>query len=148
MFTPRIAFSLFLLAVAIAYTYIAFADLTFLVRGRLGPGFFPRVIGIVMVALLLYSLAVDLRRTLKDGGTKHARDLMVFTVIAIGYVALLNVLGGLWATIAFMLVALFVFNRGKPVTNVLVAVLLPIGLYLLFDTWLNAAMPTGMIPWP
>jgi hypothetical protein len=28
------------------------------------------------------------------------------------------------------------------------AVLLPAGLYLLFRVWLNAAMPSGMLPLP
>lgn len=148
MLSMRIGFSLFLLALAIGYTYIAFEDLNFMVRGRLGPGFVPRVIGIVTIALLLYSLLVDVRQRAKDVGTKHGRDMVVFTAIAVGYVALLPVLGGLWATIAFMLGALFTFNRGKVLTNVLVSVLLPVALYLLFDTWLNASLPSGMVPFP
>ncbi len=148
MLSMRIGFSLFLLAVATMYTYIAFEDLNFMVRNRLGPGFFPRVIGIATIALLLYSLFVDVRQQAKDVGTKYGRDMVLFTGIAVGYVALLPVLGGLWATIAFMLGALFTFNPGKVLTNVLVAVILPAGLYLLFDTWLNASLPSGMVPWP
>lgn len=148
MLSARIVFSLLLLALAGAYTYIAFADLAFMIRGRLGPGFFPRVIGIMLVALLLYSLFVDLRKRAKDYGTKYGRDMIVFTAIALGFVAALPVLGGLWATIAFMLAALFTFNRGKPLTNLLVSALLPVGLYLLFDTWLNASLPTGLVPFP
>jgi uncharacterized protein YunC (DUF1805 family) len=148
MLSMRIGFSLFLLAVAIFYTYIAFEDLNFMVRNRLGPGFFPRVIGVVTIALLAYSLFVDVRQRAKDVGTKHGRDMVVFTAIAVGYVALLPVLGGLWATIAFMLTALFVFNPGKVLSNVLVSVILPVGLYLLFDTWLNSSLPSGMVPFP
>lgn len=148
MLTMRIGFSLFLLAMAIGYTFIAFDDLAFMVRNRLGPGFFPRVIGLVTIALLLYSLFVDLRQRAKDVGTKHGRDMVVFTAIATGYVAAFPVLGGLWATIAFLLAALFVFNPGKVLVNVLVSVLLPVALYLLFDTWLNASIPSGLVPFP
>lgn len=148
MLSMRIGFSLFLLALAIGYTYIAFDELNFMVRDRLGPGFFPRVIGVVTVALLLYSLLVDVRQRAKDVGTKFGRDMVLFTAIAVGYVFLMPVLGGLWATMAFLLAALFTFNRGKVLTNVLVSVILPIGLYLLFDTWLNASLPSGMVPFP
>ena len=148
MLSMRIGFSRFLLAVATLYTFIAFEDLNFMVRDRLGPGFFPRVIGVVTIALLLYSLLVDVRQRAKDIGTKHGRDMVLFTAIAVGYVALLPVLGGLWATIAFMLGALFVFNPGKALSNVLVSVLLPVALYLLFDILLNASLPSGMVPFP
>jgi putative tricarboxylic transport membrane protein len=144
----RILFSLVLLVIAGYYTFIAFQELAFMVRGRLGPGFFPQSIGVMLIALLLYSIVVDLRMHTVDRGSKHARDIVVFTAIAVAYVGLLNLLGGFWATVAFLLVALFTFNRGKPVTNVLVSVLLPIGLFLLFDTWLNAAVPRGIVPFP
>jgi len=88
MLSMRIGFSLFLLAVATFYTVVAFEDLNFMVRNRLGPGFFPRVIGIVTIALLLYSLFVDVRQRAKDVGTKYGRDMVLFTAVAVGYVAL------------------------------------------------------------
>lgn len=148
MLSQRIAFSLFLLAIAIGYTYLAIDDLAYMARNRLGPGFFPRWIGIITTALLVYSLVVDLRQRAKDVGTKFGRDMVVFTAIMVGYLVVLPWLGGLWGTIAFMLAALFTFNPGKPVVNVLVSVLLPVGLYLLFAVWLNASLPVGRVPWP
>lgn len=148
MISVRIAFSLILLALAGAYTIIAFDDLAYMVRGRLGPGFFPQAIGVALVALLLYSLFVDVRQRAREVGTRYGRDMVLFTAYAAGFVALLDVVGGLWAMVVFMLVTLFTFNRGKILTNVLVAVLLPVGLYLLFDTWLNASIPSGLVPFP
>ena len=42
----RIGFLLVLLAGSVFYSYVAFADLSFMTRtGRLGPGFFPRLVG-------------------------------------------------------------------------------------------------------
>ena len=50
----RIAFLVAVLAGAVFYTYVAFADLGFMTRtGRLGPGFFPRIIGLAMVAIAI-----------------------------------------------------------------------------------------------
>jgi hypothetical protein len=42
-----------------------------------------------------------------------------------------------------------VLNRGKTVQNVAVSVGLPVALFLLFDVWLNASMPPGLLglPW-
>jgi hypothetical protein len=50
--------------------------------------------------------------------------------------------------IAFMAATLALLNRGRHVQNALLALLLPIGFYLLFKVWLNAAMPRGMLPLP
>ena len=42
----RLAFTAAILCLAVLYTYWAFADLSFLSSaGRLGPGFFPRIVG-------------------------------------------------------------------------------------------------------
>lgn len=147
--TLRIAFSLLLLAGAAAYTWVAFNDLSFMVRGRLGPGFFPRVIGVSTIALLLYSLLVDVRRTgARDQGTPYVRDILVFFAYCVGFVALMPLLGGLLSMIAFMLAALFTFNRARPLINVAVSVVLPVCLFLLFDVWLRAAFAEGRLPLP
>lgn len=147
--TLRLAFSLGLLLLATAYTWIAFTDMSFMIRGRLGPGFFPRIIGALTIAFLLYSLVVDARRfRTREPGTPYLRDILVFFGYCIGFVLLLPRLGGLLSMIVFMLAALFTFNRARPLLNVAIAVALPVGLYLLFDVWLNAAVPEGRIPLP
>lgn len=147
--TGRVLFSLFLLAGAAAYTWFAFAELSFMAGFRLGPGFFPRSIGVVLIGLLLYSLAVDVRRVGKrDEPTPYLIDIMIFFAFCVGFVALMPLLGGLLSMVVFMLAALFTFNRGQIVINVVVALGLPIGLYLLFDVWLNAAFAEGRLPVP
>jgi hypothetical protein len=47
-----------------------------------------------------------------------------------------------------MAATLAVLNRGRHVQNALLAVALPVGAYLLFKVWLNAAMPRGILPLP
>ena len=144
----RLAFLAAVLALAGGYTVLAFTELTWLSSaGRLGPGFFPRIIGVCLIALCLYSLYRD-RGDEKSFFSGEWRTAAVVALISLAFVALLNVLGGLLAMIAFMAAALFYLNRGRPLQNVLMALLLPAGIYLLFRVWLNAAMPAGLLPLP
>ncbi|MEX2541340.1 MAG: tripartite tricarboxylate transporter TctB family protein [Trueperaceae bacterium] len=143
----RLAFTLFLLALAAFYTWTAFIDLAPLTaNGRLGPGFFPRVIGVALVVTLLYSIVIDRRFGLTSGEeSAYARDIVIFTGLLVLFVAALHVLGGLLAMVAFMYAALTIFNRRRHLQNILVSVLLPTGIFLLFNTWLNAGIPEGIL---
>ena len=147
--TIRLAFALGILATAVAYTWFAFTELGFMVRGRLGPGFFPRSIGLMTIGLTVYSIVVDiLRRRSPDPGTDYARDIFIFFGYCILLVALMPYLGGLLSMIVFMLLALFTYNRGQALVNIAVSVALPLGLYFLFDVWLNAAFAEAAFPLP
>ena len=46
---------------------------------------------------------------------------------------------------AFMAAALWIFNRGRALQNALIAVLLPLGIYVVFEVWLKATMPRGLL---
>jgi hypothetical protein len=146
----RIVFFLVILAAGLMYSYYAFVDLDFMTRtGRLGPGFFPRVIGTLMVGFTLYSMASELRAANgASGGGGYGGQVALIMGLGIAYVALLGVLGGVVATVLFLLVALLLLNPGRLVQNVAVAVLVPAAIYVLFDTLLNAAIPEGMLPLP
>jgi putative tricarboxylic transport membrane protein len=146
----RLAFLLAILALALAYTYMAFANLSFLSStGRLGPGFFPRIIGVALIATCLYAIASDYRSGEREEGLSDFwRVTLVVAGLSTLFVAVLNVLGGLLAMIAFMLAALTILNRGRPAQNLAVSLALPIAVFLLFDRWLNAAMPQGVVPLP
>lgn len=146
----RLAFTLALLAAAVFYTWVAFTELDLLTaNGRLGPGFFPRVIGVGLIVTILYTLFADRRAGLTgDSATPNARDIVVFAALSFGFVALLDLVGGLIAMVVYMLVALTIFNPGRHRTNVLLSLLLPAAMFLMFDTWLNASLPEGRIPLP
>jgi putative tricarboxylic transport membrane protein len=146
----RAGFLLVLLFLAGSYTWVAFAELNYLSSaGRLGPGFFPRLIGVSLVALCAYSLYADWKRARADAPlAPEWRAAAVVAALTAGLVAALDVLGGLLAMVAFMAAALAFLNRGRRLQNVLLAVLLPLGFYLLFKVWLNAAMPRGIVPLP
>lgn len=141
----RLAFTAAILCLALFYTYWAFAELSFLSSaGRLGPGFFPRIIGVALIAACLLTLAGDLKR--REGGvSSYWQITLVVAALSGAFILVLNVLGGPLAMVLYMLVTLSVLNRGKAVQNVAVSVGLPVALFLLFDVWLNASMPPGLL---
>ncbi len=146
----RAGFLLAILFLAGCYTYIAFAELSYLSSaGRLGPGFMPRIYGASLVAMCVFSLYMHMKRDPADealsAGWRSAAMLVLLTGILVG---LLPVLGGLLSMIVFMAAALWFFNRGRPLQNALVAILLPLAIYLVFRVWLRASMPQGLLPLP
>jgi putative tricarboxylic transport membrane protein len=148
----RAIFLLAVLCIAMFYTYAAFADLSFLSStGRLGPGFFPRIIGILLTATCAYSLFVEAGR--RNGRNEEEAGVQwAITATVVGFsaafVLLLEILGGLPAMILFMLAMLSLLNRGRILQNVAVSLLLPAALYMMFHVWLKASFPEGLVSLP
>jgi hypothetical protein len=144
----RAAFLASVLLAGAGYTYLAFSALPYLSSaGRLGPGFFPRIIGIALIVLVLYSLAADRgRNTGSAAPSRHWRVTLALAALSAGFIALFEVLGGLLAMIAFMAAALAVLDPRRKLQNALVALGLPVAVYLVFRLWLNAAIPPGVLP--
>jgi hypothetical protein len=76
------------------------------------------------------------------------RSAAVLALLSGVFVALLELVGGIVSMVVFMAAALWIFNRGRPLQNVLVAVLFPLGIYVVFEVWLRASMPRGLLPLP
>lgn len=143
----RASFLAGVLLLAGGYTWLAFAELAWLSSaGRLGPGFFPRIIGGTLVVMCAWSLAAELRRRAREPVSEFWRVTAVLALLSALFVAALDVLGGVFSMIAYMAAALTYLNRRRHRQNALLAVLLPLGLYLLFRVWLNAAVPRGLLP--
>lgn len=155
----RIVFLVALLGAAIFYSYIAFADLNFMTRtGRLGPGFFPRVVGLLMVGMILWAIldALRDRARVAAGGHPSAddapagrwRDFVLLLALALGYAVLIRVFGGYISTVLYLGTALMLLNPGRLLQNALVAVIFPTVVVVLFDRVLNANMPPALIDLP
>jgi hypothetical protein len=144
----RLAFLLVLLAGAIFYTYVAFMDLSFMTRsGRLGPGFFPRIVGVAAVFFVGWTVLDALRdreALLVDGANRRWSDAFLLIGLAIGYAVLLRLFGGFPATVMYLALALSILNRGRYLQNGILALAIPSGVYLLFDQFLNANMPPAL----
>lgn len=146
----RIVFLVGILAGAVYYSYVAFADLGFMTRtGRLGPGFFPRIIGVAAIAITLWTLVEELRRNrTEEADRQQWADVALLIGLALGYAVLLRLFGGFIATVIFLGVTLSLLNRGQPGKNLLISLLVPGGVYLLFDRVLNANMPPALFELP
>lgn len=146
----RIVFLVALLAGSIFYTYVAFADLNFLTRtGRPGPGFFPRIIGVAGIVVTLWTLVEELRKGERERTDPQKwKDVVVLIAMAVCYAVLLRLFGGFIATVIFLGVTLMILNRTQPGKNILLAILIPGGVYLLFDRVLNANMPPALFELP
>jgi putative tricarboxylic transport membrane protein len=146
----RLAFTAAILCLAVFYTYWAFAELSFWSSaGRLGPGFFPRIIGLALIVACLLTLAGDLKKGEGLGISSYWQITLVVAGLCGAFILVLNVLGGPLAMVVYMLATLSVLNRGKTVQNVAISVCFPLALFLLFDRWLNASIPSDSLglPW-
>jgi putative tricarboxylic transport membrane protein len=146
----RVAFLFVLLFGAVFYTYVAFFDLSFLSRtGRLGPGFFPRIIGVFAVSLITWVIADTLRdNRAEESPSSRWGDVAPLILFAVGYAVSLRIFGGFFATLVFLAVTLTILNRGKKLQNAILSVVIPTLIYLLFDKLLNVNMPPALFVLP
>jgi len=155
--------------------------------GRIGPGFFPRIVGvggiILCVVCAIRSMRVPAATSEAEARTateteaetsteaeasteaetsteveasteaeahpdpgRHPGVLLMVAAAMILLFVLLEPLGAIVAGAIFLLVTLWILGRGHPVLNVILSVAVPVGLYLLFDTLLNAGLPAGLLP--
>ena len=165
-------FSLALLVAAVAYTAYGLSTLNLLnMSGRPGAGYFPLIIGVLLIVATAVNAYRDFTIVRTDrraragtdmiaevaavaasasaGGSNDTRrygvDVAIMLAMLFAFILSLKTLGGLLAMILFMLVFLFVFNRGKAVTNLIYSFALPLFLYLLFKVTLNASLPIGFL---
>jgi putative tricarboxylic transport membrane protein len=168
----RLLFLLVLTALALAYTAMAFGMDWRVEGGQIGPGFFPRFVGGATVLGCLVAIgrgapgrrAETPDRKTSDGETSDGetsggetsepsaqgqRTDARITVVAIACMALFYVvfetLGAVLASVVFLAVMLSVVNPGRHRPNAAVSVLVPAGLYLLFELLLDAGLPPGVV---
>jgi hypothetical protein len=159
--TGRALFFAVLLVVMAVYTQMAFGLEWYTQAGRIGPGFFPRIIGILSLAIVVWGLVKSLLPGAVDDEDevvgedeageadlgKHPIPLvLVVTAAAVFLLIFFVPLGAIVGCALFLLAVLFLLNRKQPVVNVVIALGLPVLVYLLFQTALNAGLPPGILP--
>jgi hypothetical protein len=147
------AFMGFLTACAVVYSILAFR-LDFLGRGgTLGPGFFPRIIGVLLVALLAVEVGVRWicsrrgrapARPAVEGGA-HLGDAFWVGIAAIGFAVVLPWAGAFLSMALFLAAGLAVLNPGRWAVNLAVVLVVPAALHLLFGIWLGVPLPAGVL---
>lgn len=156
--TSRTVFFGLLLVVLIGYTEMAFELEWRTQAGRIGPGFFPRIIGILGVLITLGALLNSLRPGVGDEEVpledevgegdlgRHPVPLALTVAASAIFLVTLTTLGAIISGAVFMFLVLAFLNPGRWVTNTILSVAVPFGLYLLFQTALNSGLPGGLLP--
>jgi putative tricarboxylic transport membrane protein len=160
--TPLTVFLGALALILLGYTVLAF-DLEWRTQaGRIGPGFFPRIVGLLGLLLCTVSAVLSMRRPpdrvdedrVDEAGAdegqpdlgRHPLVLVVVSAAAAASYLLFLTLGAVVTTVLFLLVTLAYLDRENPWRVVAVSFAVPIGLYLLFQVGLNAGLPAGILP--
>jgi putative tricarboxylic transport membrane protein len=113
-----------------------------------GPGFFPILLG---SALILMGSMVGVDGWRRDrgqaGSSGSLRKPLVVAAIMAGYLAVLNPLGFVVATVAFLFTVIhWVESRGRWLALGL-AVFITLGLHLVFGFLLKIDLPPGILKW-
>ncbi len=149
----RVAFYAVVGTIMAIYTAMAFLGQEWTTHGgeRMGPGFFPRIIGVGSVALSLAGLVSALRRAAApteggndQSGGKHPALLAVIGLGLAVFVAIFVPVGAPLTAIAFLLLVYFLIERRRMARRAVLSVAFPLFLYLLFELWLQAGLPGGI----
>ncbi len=154
----RLWFSIGTLVFAVAFTgYGLYSLALYDFNGRPGPGFFPLLIGAGLVLSTSVNVVKDAKAWLAnrqvaqveakaiEKGTFYRQDTLVIAGLIAALILLLNGLGAILAMVLFMLGFLFYFNPGKWSQNFIYAIGFPLAVYTLFDVWLQAGLPGGLL---
>lgn len=139
-------------ALAIAAVYFHYTRQIMVPRmgDPVGPRVFPHILqgGLVLTAAALVVEHVTLRARgmLPSGGGEGVGGITLATIgLFAGYLLAFNRLGFLLASALFLVTLLSLTNRGKWRTNVLVAIGVPLALYIVVGVLFGARLPRGVL---
>ena len=120
---------------------------------RLGPKLFPTVVGVAAIVAGVALMVLDKRPgkagKKADFGFKEHKDLwlkiLLTTVVGIAYGLVMDTVGFLGSTAAFMLFISFLINKGRTAQNIIVAVAFSVICYGVFGVALKLSLPRGLI---
>ena len=109
---------------------------------QMGPGFIPRVIGLLICALSLAILAIDLTSTqLARAERLHWRGLIFVTAAIVAFGVLIEPVGLLPSMFMAVAVSMFADDDARPLTVLIYATLATLGGWLLFVVTLELPIP-------
>lgn len=135
-------------AFSLAYFTMGFNYSFYTNDGRLGAGFFPRVVGGALLVMALFNLFSEVRARSATEANDYWRDILLIGGLMFGFVGTMQIIGAVPGMFLFILIVLQLLNPGRWVTNIGLAVGLPLFIHLLFRVWLNAALPVGRFEIP
>lgn len=130
--------------------------------GRIGPGVFPRILGAIAIVVTVVALVkeflakpekekpLDAVEAAEEAAEpdlgRHPLTLVAFVIAAAVFVGLFGILGAALAGILFLGATLWFLDAEHHVRAVIIAVSVPVLLYLAFQTGLNVGLPQGILP--
>jgi putative tricarboxylic transport membrane protein len=129
--------------------YVIFTARTFPegTGGVLGPGFFPILLGIMLIGLS----ALQLFNTRKEKAettaffTESTKRVLLACLIIIGYMAGIAIFGFLISTPLFLLGIMWFFSVRKWKTLLISSIATTAILYFVFQKFLSVSLPTGIL---
>jgi putative tricarboxylic transport membrane protein len=156
---PKLTFLGVLLLVFAVYTEMAMGMEWRTQAGRIGPGFFPRILGFTAIAVTIAAgvreilsrpARVDAVEAAEEAAEpdlgRHPLALVAFIAAAAVFVALFGVLGAALAGVLFLGVTLWFLDPEHHIRAVIIAIAVPVLLYVAFQIGLNAGLPQGILP--
>lgn len=111
-----------------------------------GPDFFPKLITVSMMIIGGYMLIKNLL-TFKNSTESFKFDkqtalkILLFILLMAGYFFLFFIVGFIISSIIFLIFAQGIFGVKNKLTIIMVAILVPVGLYLFFTQLFNIPIP-------
>jgi hypothetical protein len=158
---PKLTFLGVLLLAFAVYTELAMGMEWRTAAGRIGPGFFPRILGVTAIVVTVAAAVREIVSRSEDEDVdeveaaeeaaepdlgRHPIALVAFIAAASVFVALFGVLGAALAGVIFLAVTLWFLDPKHHIRALIIAIAVPVVLYLAFQTGLNAGLPEGILP--
>lgn len=142
----KAGFSFFFFIFSLVFTYMSFNFEFLSDSGRPGAGFFPIIIGVLLLVFSGTSFIKDIREKDTDKSELgFAKDILLLIVMMALMIFLLKWIGAVLSMVLFIFVILFKFNREKMLLNIIVSICFPLIIFAMFDLWLNAGLPKGFL---
>jgi putative tricarboxylic transport membrane protein len=149
----KLLFLSFLFLAGIGYTYVAQTGLAVFIRGgRIGPGFFPMAISVAFLLITASAIFSELLKMRREGRLNLAAlrpgislDLVVIIGLTLALGLGLTHLGPYTSIFLFLIASLSYFNPRRHLTNIAVSLAVPVVIGLLFQVWLGASIPRGLL---
>lgn len=110
---------------------------------NVGPSIFPTCLGVLLILLSIRLIYETFKYKVEQSekvSMQYKKFLIIF-VAAILYAFLLEKIGYVITTFAFLLVSFQTMERGKWISSIVIALVFSVGIYYLFSEVLGGALP-------
>jgi putative tricarboxylic transport membrane protein len=138
---------IFLVLLGVAVMYYAVVNLSLGSLTQPGPGLFPFISGAGITILSTVWILINLKFEIKSEPLWEKGELLlplIAALIIILYAALMDTLGYILSTVAFLVAWQYFIEREKWVKTALITIIGTVVMYLLFANLLSVPLPEGI----